>query len=239
MEFSKKWNYDYDTKCECSDDDRCGCTFPNNMTRGFIPDYPAQNANASICKPVLVGQQAFNFSAPAVFADGSTNDLFNFFDYIADSYALLVFYLADFSAVCPLEITSFNQAYTELTKRDVKVVAVSVDSLPAHIAWRKLSFAEGGIGQVSFPLVSDLSKIICTEYGVLRPDGMAQRSTFLIDRNYTIRYQAVYDHKIERSVEETLRITDRLIALDNRECKGFQCWNKSNKPAVLETSKHL
>ena len=108
MVFSKKGNYDYDTKCECSDDDRCGCTFPDNMSRSFVPDYPIKSSNAVICKPVLVGQQAFNFSAPAVFADGSTNDLFNFFDYITDSYALLIFYLADFSAICPLEITSFK-----------------------------------------------------------------------------------------------------------------------------------
>lgn len=236
MELSKKWIYDYDSRCECSDDDRCGCSFPNNMEHSFVQTYQSKNNNSATCKPVLVGQSAFNFIAPAVFADGSTDDVFNFFDYIAGNYALLVFYLADFSAVCPLEITSFNQAYQNFAKRNIKVVAVSVDSLPAHIAWRKLPFAAGGIGQVSFPLVSDLSKHICSEYGVLRPDGMAQRSTFLIDKNYTIRYQAIYDYKVERSVEETLRIADRLIALDKAECKGLQCWNKS---AVLETSEHL
>jgi len=236
MELSKKWNYDYDARCECSDDDRCGCTYPSNMGRSFVPVSAVPNTATPVCRPVLVGQQAYNFSASAVFADGTTDDLFNFFDYIADSYAILVFYLADFSAVCPLEITSFNQAYQDFAKRNIKLVAVSVDSLPAHVAWRKMSFAEGGIGQVGFPLVSDLSKSICSEYGVLRSDGMAQRSTFFIDKSYTIRYQAVYDHKIERSVEETLRVADRLIALDKAECKGFQC---RNKPSVLEAPKQL
>lgn len=234
MGLSKKWNYNYDARCECSDDDRCGCTYPSNMERSFVAVSATKNTAVPICRPVLVGQQAYNFSASAVFADGTTDDLFNFFDYIADSYAVLVFYLADFSAVCPLEITSFNQAYQDFAKRDIKVVAVSVDSLSAHVAWRKMPFVEGGIGQVSFPLVSDLSKAICNEYGVLRPDGMAQRSTFLIDKNYIVRYQAVYDHKVERSVEETLRVTDKLIALDKAECKGFQCWNKHGKPVVLE-----
>ncbi len=239
MELSKKWNYDYDARCECSDDDRCGCTFPDNMGRSFVRAYSDKNTVETVCKPVLVGQQAFNFVAPAVFADGSSSEVFNFFDYIADSYALLIFYLADFSAVCPLEITSFNQAYTDFAKRGIKVVAVSVDSLPAHIAWRKLSFADGGIGQVSFPLVSDLSKVICSEYGVLRSDGMAQRATFLIDKSYVVRYQAVYDYKLERSVEETLRVAERLADLDKNECKGFQCWNKTNKSAIMETSTHL
>lgn len=239
MGLSEKWDYDYEARCDCSDDDRCGCTFPNNMGRGFVPETQSPGGKSILCHPVMVEKQAFNFVAPAVFADGSTDEMFNFFDYIADSYALLIFYLADFSAVCPLEITSFNQAYEKFAKRGVKVVAVSIDSLSAHIAWRKLPFSEGGIGQVSFPLVSDLNKQICGQYGVLRSDGMAQRSTFLIDKNYSVRYQAVYDYKIERSAEETLRVIDRLMSLDEAECKGFECWNLSKNHNTIENLKHL
>ena len=239
MELTEEWNYDYDARCECSDDDRCGCTFPNNMRRSFVEKDKTQKIGTTLCRPVMVGHQAHNFTAPAVMADGTTEELFNFFDYITDSYALLLFYLADFSAICPVEITSFNQAFQEFTKRGVKVVAVSVDSLPAHVAWRKLSFAEGGIGQVCMPLISDLNKSICAKYGVLRSDGMAQRSTFLIDKNYVVRYQAVYDRKIERNAEETLRVIDKLALSDQKECKGFQCLNKPEFSAVSETSKHL
>lgn len=222
MDLPKKWTYDYDARCECSDDDRCGCTFPGNMARSFVPDYtvkPETNGNS------LVGQKAINFIAPAVFADGTASEAFNFFDYVSDSYALLMFYLADFSAVCPMEITSFNQAHNEFVNRGVKVAAVSVDSLPAHIAWRKLSFSEGGIGQVNMPLISDLNKNISTQYGVLRPDGMSQRAMFLIDRSFNVRYQAVYDRKLERNVEETLRVIDNLLVIDKAECQDFQCQN--------------
>lgn len=234
MDLPKKWSYDYEARCECSDDDRCGCTFPNNMAHSFVQDY-SQPAVVAGCS-VMVGQKAFNFNAPAVFADGSSSESFNFFDYIADSYALLLFYLADFSAVCPMEITSFNQAHEEFVSRGVKVVAVSVDSLPAHIAWRKLPFSEGGIGQVSMPLISDLSKNISTQYGVLRPDGMAQRAAFLIDKNYVVRYQAIYDRKIERNVPEMLRVIDNVIALDKTECSGFQCWMKKNGENALQAT---
>lgn len=235
MVLAEKWNYDYDSRCECSDDDRCGCTFPNNMGHGFVVEDQPGNARAVLCRPVMVGQQAYNFTAPAVLADGTIEELFNFFDYIAESYALLLFYLADFSAVCPLEIVSFNQTYEEFAKRGVKVAAVSVDSVSAHAAWRKLSFADGGIGQVNIPLISDLNKIICGQYGVLRTDGMAQRSTFLIDKNYTVRYQAVYDRKMERNAEETLRVIDKLLISDKAECKGFQCRNRSNAFVTAET----
>ena len=162
-----------------------------------------------------------------MFADNSTTQNFNFFDYIAGNYALLMFYLADFSAVCPKEIIAFNQAAEEFVRRGIKVVAVSVDSLPAHIAWKKQPFAKGGIGNVSFPLVSDLNKKASLDYGILRSDGMAQRAAFLIDKEFTIRYQAVYDKKIERNVSETLRVIDKVIELDKSECSGIDCWIRS------------
>ena len=216
---SKVWKYDYASRCDCSDDDNCGCTSPGNLARSYV----AENLITETCVQMGVGSQALNFSAPAVFADNTVSDSFNFFDYISDSYALLVFYLADFTAVCPLEITAFNQACETFAGRGVKLVAVSVDSVAAHTAWRKMSLADGGIGQVKFPLVSDINKQISKGYGVLRSDGMAQRATFLIDRNYTIRYQAVYDKEIERNIDETLRVTDKLLALDEAQCRGLGC----------------
>lgn len=220
MPISKTWHYDYADRCECSDDDRCGCTYPNNMARSYTEAYNFVPCNIG----VRIGNTAPNFSAPAVFADNSFTEEFHFLDYIVDSYALLFFYRADFSAVCPKEITSFNQAYEKFADRGVKVVAVSVDSLAAHKAWRRLSFADGGVGQVLFPLVSDVAKKASTLYGVLSDDGFAERANFLIDRNFKVRYSAVYDAKISRDIEETLRVIDALIELDKVECNGLDCW---------------
>lgn len=220
MSIAKTWNYDYADKCECSDDDRCGCTYPNNMERSYTATYASPSRNFSI----HVGDTAPNFTAPAVFADNSSSEEFHFLDYIVDSYALLIFYRADFSAVCPKEITAFNQAYEELAERGVKLVAVSIDSLAAHKAWRNLSFADGGVGQVQFPLVSDVAKKASMLYGVLDDNGFAERATFLIDRNFKIRYIAVYDTKIVRNISETLRVVDALIEQDKTECNGLDCW---------------
>ena len=129
-------------------------------------------------------------------------------------------------------MTAFNQMYDEFAKRDIKIVAISVDSLAAHQAWRKMSFTEGGIGNVHFPLVSDIQKTISLEYGVLRSDGMAQRAAFLIDKNLQIRYQAVYDRKIQRNVQEILRVADELILTDKGECSGIQCWSQAVKDEI-------
>ena len=228
MAISKSWSYNYADKCDCSDDDNCGCSYPENMPRNYTSNVTNRVRSAYEYNHMRVGQLALNWSAPAVFADESISDNFKFFDYISDSYALLMFYRADFSAICPKEITAFNQAYEEFKKRGVKVVAVSVDTLSAHQTWRKMSFAEGGVGAVPFPLVSDITKKICSEYGVLNADGMAQRATFLIDKNFVVRYAAVYDSKLERSVSETLRVVDHLIETDSTECKGLECWVRQN-----------
>ena len=230
MQDTQVWTYDYASRCDCSDDDNCGCTYPENLNRSYVM---TKNTSTLINNQISVGSRALNFSAPAVMADGSINESFNFFDYIAGKYALLIFYAADFSSVCPLEITAFNQACTTFENHGVKIAAVSVDSVSAHQAWRRLSFENGGIGQVNFPLVSDLSKEIGSKYGVLRSDGMTQRATFLIDKNYTIRYQAVYDRKMQRNVDETLRVTDKMIALDEAECRGFECLIQSKKNSTM------
>ena len=137
--------------------------------------------------------------------------------------------MADFSAICPQELVAFNSLYDTFMSRGVKIIGVSVDSLSAHIAWRKMPFSEGGIGQVHFPLISDINKAVSLVYGVLRQDGMAQRATFLIDRELKIRYQAIYDRNIERNVDETLRVVDKLIALDKIECRGLDCLLQKDK----------
>ena len=221
----KTWSYDYADRCECSEDDRCGCTYPENMARSYSSNFKSSAVNSG----VKVGNIAPNFTAPAVFGDDSFTQEFHFLDYIVDSYALLVFYRADFSAVCPKEITEFNQAYEEFLKRGIKVVAVSVDSLAAHQAWRKLSFAEGGVGKISIPLVSDVAKTVGNLYGVLDSNGFTQRASFLIDRNFKVRYIAVYDAKIGRNVAETLRVIDSVIELDKIECSGLDCWMRQNE----------
>ena len=77
MEVSANWNYDYASRCECSDDDNCGCTYPENMERGFVTENISISPSSS-CNYVRVGEQAVNFTAPAVFADNSTSEMFNF-----------------------------------------------------------------------------------------------------------------------------------------------------------------
>ena len=126
----------------------------------------------------------------------------------------------DFTFVCPSEIIAFNNRLGEFTSRNTKLVAVSVDSHFSHAAWKNTPHNHGGIGNVQFPLVSDMSKEIGLNYNVLNPDTVSFRGTFLIDSDFVIRHYLVNDLPLGRNVDETLRIID---ALDYHNAHGEVC----------------
>jgi len=125
-------------------------------------------------------------------------------------YVVLLFYPADFSFVCPTELTSFSDALPEFRKAGAEVLAVSVDSKFSHYSWTKKSRSEGGLGTMNLPLVSDITKQISRDYGVLietGPDaGLSLRGLFIIDGEGTLRQMTVNDLPVGRSVDETLRL---------------------------------
>jgi peroxiredoxin (alkyl hydroperoxide reductase subunit C) len=126
-------------------------------------------------------------------------------------YVVLFFYPLDFTFVCPSEIIAFDQQLDEFRERGCDVVGVSVDSHFTHLAWRRTDPENGGIGQIRYPLVSDLKKTIARDYGVLIDDGLALRGSFLIDRQGIVRHALVNDLPLGRNVDEALRMLDALI----------------------------
>jgi peroxiredoxin (alkyl hydroperoxide reductase subunit C) len=166
----------------------------------------------------LVAQQAPDFTATAVMANNSFKELT--LSSLRGKYVILFFYPFDFSFVCPSEILAFDEALDEFRKRDTEIVGVSVDSKHTHLAWKKISPDEGGIGPIRFPLIADLDKGISRAYGVLHNDEMALRGLFLIDREGIIRHALINDDALGRSIPEALRMVD---ALRFHERKGHVC----------------
>ncbi len=177
----------------------------------------------------LIGQPAPDFTAPTVMGDNSINEAFNLKSYLSGSYGLVFFYPLDFTFVCPSEILAHDHRLGEFDARGVKVVGVSVDSHYTHLAWKKTPTTEGGLGQVRFPLVADLTKQIARDYGVLLADGVALRGSFLIDKAGNIRHYVINDLPLGRNVDETLRMVDALQFHDEH---GEVCpagWKKGEK----------
>ncbi len=157
----------------------------------------------------LITKEAPDFTAQTVMADNSIAEL------TLSSYrgknVVLFFYPLDFTFVCPSEILAFNKAVDDFKSKNCEIIGVSVDSQFTHLAWKNTPVAEGGIGNVQFPLVADLNKSISQNYGVLLPDeGVSLRGLFLIDKEGIIRHALVNDLPLGRNVDEALRMVDAL-----------------------------
>ena len=179
---------------------------------------------------VLVGRQAPDFTANAVLGDGSIVADFNLAKNIDGKYAVIFFYPLDFTFVCPSELIAFDHRLKEFSDRGVEVIGVSIDSHYTHNAWRNTAINDGGIGQVGYPLVADISHSICQDYDVEHPAaGVAFRASFLIDKSGMVRHQVVNDLPLGRNIDEMLRMID---ALQFTEEHGEVCpagWHKGDK----------
>jgi len=167
---------------------------------------------------LLVTKEAPDFTANAVLPDGTIEEL-KLSSY-RGKYVVLFFYPLDFTFVCPTEIIAFDEKIAEFEKKNTQVLGVSVDSHFSHFAWRETDRKNGGIGRISYPLVSDMTKKISSDYGVLLDEGIALRGLFLIDKNGIIRHQLVNDLPLGRSIDEALRMVD---ALSTFETVGEVC----------------
>ena len=173
---------------------------------------------------LLVTQKAPEFKATAVMDDNTFKEI-SLNDY-KGKYTLLFFYPLDFTFVCPSEILAFNDRVQEFKERNCHLLGVSIDSHFTHLAWKNTDVNKGGIGNIQYPLIADVTKSIARDYGVLLNESVALRGLFLIDTKGVIRHSVVNDLPLGRSVDEALRVVD---ALQYTEEHGEVCpanWKK-------------
>ena len=154
----------------------------------------------------LVSKPAPGFTAKAAMPDGSIKPI-SLSDY-KGKYVALFFYPFDFTFVCPSEILAFHHRSDKFAERNCQLLGVSIDSHHVHRAWRGTALEDGGIGNISFPLVADVTKEISTNYGVLLPAGMALRGFFLIDPDGVVQHELVNKLPIGRNADEAVRTLD-------------------------------
>jgi peroxiredoxin 2/4 len=173
----------------------------------------------------LIQKPAPDFTAEAVLKNGDFSEI-SLSSFKGSKYVALFFYPLDFTFVCPSEIIAFSKRAKAFAERNTEILGVSVDSKFSHLAWRNTAIENGGIGPVEFPLISDLTKEISRDYGVLVGDAVALRGTFIIDKAGIVRHATLNDLPIGRNVDETLRVID---ALQFNEQHGEVCpagWQK-------------
>ena len=150
-----------------------------------------------------VGMQAPDFATTAV-VDQEFKDIT--LSQYRGKYVVLFFYPLDFTFVCPTEITAFSDRYTDFSSKNTEILGVSVDSKFSHLAWIQTPRNEGGIGDINYPLVSDLKREICQSYNVLNEDGEADRGLFIINPCGIIMHSTINKAPVGRNIDETLRV---------------------------------
>jgi len=130
------------------------------------------------------------------FADISKADLLG-------KWSVMVFYPADFTFVCPTELSDLADLYEDFQRINTEVYAVSTDSHFVHKAWYDASET---IRKVKFPMLADPTGKLCREFGVyIEDEGMALRGSFVINPEGKIVAYEIHDNSIGRDASELLR----------------------------------
>lgn len=191
---------------------------------------------------LMVGQRFPSVRLGAVMPNGEVNKDFNILECNPSGYTVVFFYPLDFTFVCPTELVAFHQAMGQFEERNVAVVGASIDSTHCHAAWRRTPLNDGGVGELAYPLVSDMNRTLSSQLGILNQDGVTYRASYLLDKDGVIRHMVVNDLPLGRSVPEMLRVVDALAFYEEN---GEVCpanWQKGDggmKTTREDVGKHL
>jgi alkyl hydroperoxide reductase subunit AhpC len=149
--------------------------------------------------------------APNFKAKTSSGEI-DFYDYLGDSWGVLFSHPADYTPVCTTELGRTASLKSEFDKRNVKVIALSVDSVESHKGWIN-DINETQNTEVNFPIIADEDKSISEAYGMLHPNASATltvRSLFIIAPDKTVKLMITYPASTGRNFQEVLRVIDSL-----------------------------
>lgn len=171
----------------------------------------------------MIAQPAPQFTAQAVYDGGEIKNV-SLQDH-KGKWVVLFFYPLDFTFVCPTELTQFRELLPEFKKAGAVLFGASVDSVHSHKRWIR-----DDLGSLNYPLISDLTKRISRDYGVLIEErGIATRGTFIIDPEQNIQYMGFHNTSVGRDAHEILRV---LHGLQSGElCQAG--WQKGDQAIII------
>ena len=169
------------------------------------------------------------------FTAETTAGKINLYEYLGNSWGVLFSHPADFTPVCTTELGKTALLQKEFEKRNVKVLAVSVDPLDKHHGWTK-DINETQNCTVEFPLIADEDKTVANLYGMLHPNASATatvRSLFIIDPDKKIRLIILYPASTGRNFNEVLRVVESLQLTANYSVATPADWNHGDDVIVV------
>lgn len=176
-----------------------------------------------------LGDTAPNFQASTTEGD------IDFHEYLGNSWGVLFSHPADYTPVCTTELGKTASLKDEFQKRDVKVLAVSVDPLDKHFGWRN-DINETQQVTVDFPLIADEDRNVAELYEMIHPNASATatvRSLFIIGPDKKIKLMIVYPASTGRNFSEVLRVIDSLQLTANYSVATPADWKEGEDVIVV------
>jgi len=178
---------------------------------------------------IRLGDTAPNFQAD------TTEGPIDFYEWKGDNWAVLFSHPKDFTPVCTTELGYMASIKPEFDKRNVKILALSVDPLDSHDEWSKDIQETQGTAP-NYPLIGDPDRNVADLYEMIHPnanDTLTVRSVFVIDPSNKIRLTLTYPASTGRNFDEVLRVIDSLQLTDNYKVATPVNWTDGDDVIVV------
>lgn len=169
------------------------------------------------------------------FEQESTAGRIKFHEWIGNTWAVLFSHPKDFTPVCTTELGRASNLKQEFEKRNVKMIAVSVDKVEDHTKWIG-DIEETQRAKMNFPILGDPDRKIAKLYDMIHPeanDTLTVRSVFIIDNNKKIRAMITYPASTGRNFGEILRVIDSLQLTDNYKVATPADWKEGDDCVIV------
>jgi len=176
-----------------------------------------------------LGDAAPNFKAQ------TTAGEIDLYEYLGDGWGILFSHPADYTPVCTTELGRTALLAEEFRKRNVKVLALSVDALPSHEGWVK-DINETQHCEVNFPIIADENRTVATLYDMIHPNASEKttvRSLFIIGPDKKIKLYITYPASTGRNFHEVLRVVDSLQLTANYSVATPANWEAGQDVIVV------
>lgn len=173
------------------------------------------------------------------FTAQTTEGEISFHNWLGDKWGILFSHPADYTPVCTTELGRVAKLKSEFDKRNVKVLAVSVDDLPSHEGWVK-DINETQHTIVNFPIIADGDKKVATAYDMIHPnanDKFTVRSVFVIGPDKKVKLTITYPASTGRNFDEILRVIDSLQLTANYSVATPADWKHGEDVVIVPAIK--
>ena len=169
------------------------------------------------------------------FTQDSSEGPISFHEWIGDSWAVLFSHPADYTPVCTTELGTVAKLKPEFDKRNVKVIALSVDDAESHKGWI-CDINETQNTSVNYPILADGDRKVSDLYGMIHPNSLNNltvRSVFIIDPSKKLRLTLTYPASTGRNFDEILRVIDSLQLTDHHQVATPANWKDGEDCVVV------